>query len=227
LRSTARLQKMFDDTEDLELDAEDLIDSLDADAEAPAEAAPIAAKPPEPSAPTVAVSDEPPPLPPAPRPISPDAGMRELATATDRNRIVEVLLGVAASMFDAAVVFTVRDNMAFGWKAIGALPGHANVEHLLIPLEAPSVVQAAIAAENGVFHGPLAPSTVNSYIYKVLQCAEPPLVTTGAITIGKRVVNVLYGHARALTVVEKTLLHQLCVSAAEAYARLIASSKRR
>jgi hypothetical protein len=130
-------------------------------------------------------------------------------------------------MFDAAVVFTVRDNMAFGWKAIGALPGYMNVEHLLIPLEAPSVVQAAIAAENGVFHGPLTPSTVNSYIYKVLQCAEPALVTAGAITIGKRVVNVLYGHPRALNAVEIGLVHALCVSAAEAYARLIASSKRR
>ena len=46
---------------------------------------------------------------------------------------------------------------------------------------------------------PLAPSTVNSYFYKVLHCPEPPLVTAGAITIGKRVVNVLYGHARPLS----------------------------
>jgi hypothetical protein len=225
LRSTVKMKKMFDETEDLELDAEDLIDTLDADTEAAAEAAPIADKPPEPSVPTA--KPPAPTVPSSPKPISVDVAMRELATAADRNRIVEVLLGGVASMFEAAVVFTVRDNMAFGWKAIGALPGHSHVEHLLIPLEAPSVVQAAIAAESGVFHGALTPSTVNSYIYKVLQCAEPALVTTGAIAIGKRVVNVLYGHAQPLGPVEIGVVQQLCKSAAEAYARLIASSKRR
>ncbi len=226
LRSTVNMKKMFDETEDLELDAEDLIDTLDADSEAPAEAAPIAEKRPEPSVPTLPPI-APPAAPAAPKSISVDVALRELATAADRNRIVEILLGGVASMFEAAVVFNVRDNMAFGWKAMGALPGHANVEHLLIPFEAPSIIQAAIASESGVFHGPLTPSTVNSYIYKVLQCAEPTTVTTGTIAIGKRVVNILYGHARPLGAVEISVVQQLCRSAAEAYARLIASSKRR
>jgi hypothetical protein len=159
--------------------------------------------------------------------MSADFALRELAMATDRNRIVEVLLGYASAMFDAAVVFTVRDHFAFGWRAIGDLPGHANVEHLLIPLEAPSVVQSAVAAENHVFHGPLAPSTVNSYFYKVLGCAEPSLVTAGAIMIGKRVVNVLYGHAPALSQIQLEVLQQVCKSAAEAYARLIAVAKKK
>jgi hypothetical protein len=124
-------------------------------------------------------------------------------------------------------VFAVRDQFAFGWRAIGDLPGYANVEHVLIPLGAPSVVQSAVAAENNVFHGPLAPSTVNSYLYKVLGCAEPPMVTAGAITIGKRVVNVVYGHAPSLSPLQLNQLQQICRSAAEAYARLIAVSKRK
>jgi Type II secretion system (T2SS), protein E, N-terminal domain len=218
-----KLAKMFDDSEALELEAEDLIDTLDADDTAPAEAAPNAIAI-QLSAP---VAVRAPSSPPAPAPISADLALRELAMATDRNRIVEVLLGYAASTFDAAVVFTVRDNFAFGWRAIGDLPGHANVEHVLVPLEAPSVVQSAIAAEGNVFHGPLAPSTVNSYLYKVLGCAEPPIVTAGAITIGKRVVNVLYGHAPSLSPLQLQVLQQICHSAAEAYARLIAVSKRR
>jgi hypothetical protein len=223
LRSAMKLAKRFDDSEALELEAADLIDSLDADADAAAEATPNATpfqagtQPiPRPSVPL-----------PAPAPISVDVALRELAVATDRNRIVEILLGYSAVMFDAAVVFAVRDNFAFGWRAIGELPGAANVEHLLIPLEAPSVVQSAIAAEGKVFHGPLAPSTVNSYFYKVLGTAEPPTVTAGAIAIGKRVVNVLYGHAPSLSPLQLSVLQQLCRSAAEAYARLIASSKRR
>jgi len=223
LRS-AKLTKLFDDSEALELEAEDLIDTLDADDAAPAEAAP-SARPLEPSAPVASRLSGPLPLAPTPMPV--DAVLRELAIATDRNRIVELLLGYAAGTFDAAVVFAVRDNMAFGWRAIGDLPGAASVEHLLVPLEAPSVVQAAIAADGHVFHGPLAPSTVNSHVYKVLGCAEPPIVTAGAITIGKRVVNVLYGHAPSLSPLQLHVLQQICKSAAEAYARLIAVAKKR
>jgi type II secretion system (T2SS) protein E len=222
LRS-AMLAKQFDESEALELDAEDLIDTLDADDAAPAEAAPSTT----PLAPSAPVTAPRPVALPAPPPLRPDAALRELAAAPDRNRIVDILLGYAAATFDAAVVFTVRDQFAFGWKAIGELPGHASVEHLLIPLGAPSVVQAAVAAETGVFHGPLAPSTINSYLYKVLNCAEPELVTAGAIAIGKRVVNVLYGHAPALTPLELDDFQQVCRVAAGAYARLIAVSKQK
>jgi hypothetical protein len=220
-----KMQKMFDDSEALELEAEDLIDTLDADLEAPAEAAPVAETPPSPSAPIVSRTTSSPNL--VVTPMAADVAMRELAKSADRNRIVEVLLGFAAATFDASVVFTVRDNIAFGWKAIGQLPGAGNVEHVLIPLDAPSIVQAAIAADRGVFHGPLAPSTVNSYLYKVLGCAEPAVVTAGAIMIGKRVVNVLYGHPPRLSDIQLGVLHQVCNSAAEAYARLIAASKTR
>jgi hypothetical protein len=217
-----KISKMFDDSEALELEAEDLIITLEAEAEAAAEAVPLALKP-EPTAPTVSRA---PTSPHVPLPLTPDLALRELAVAADRNRIVEVLLGFSAATFDAAVVFTVRDNMAFGWKAIGQLLGHANVEHLLIPLDAPSVVQAAIASETGLFHGPPSPSTVNSYFYKVMQCVEPAAVTVGVIQIGKRAVNVLYGHGPQLSPLQLEVMQQVCTSAAEAYARLIAVSKR-
>jgi hypothetical protein len=159
-------------------------------------------------------------------PMQSDQVMQQLATATDRNKIVEALLGYAAATFDAAVVFTVRDNLAFGWKALGNLPGYANVEHLLIPLDAPSVLQSALASENGVFHGPLAPSTVSSYLFKVLGVPEPARVTAGVIAIGKRVVNIVYGHGAELSTIQLGVFHQVCQSAAEAYARLIAAKKR-
>ncbi len=213
--------KMFDDSEALELEAEDLIDTLDADDAAAAEAATVTA--PARRGPTTI-----PPItvPTAVAPMQSDVAMRTLATATDRNKIVEALLGFSAATFQAAVVFTVRDNMAFGWKAIGNLPGYANVEHILIPLEAPSIVQSALASDTGVFHGPLTPSTVNSYFYKVLGCAEPTSVSTGVIMIGKRVVNVLYGHGADLSPIQIGILQQVCKSAADAYTRLIAAKKK-
>jgi hypothetical protein len=215
-----KIAKQFDDSEALELEAEDLIDTLDADDAAPAEAAPHIA-PRSLTAPTMLALPEP----IRPQPINADAVLRELATATDRNRIVELLLGYAASMFEAAVVFTIRDNMAFGWKAIGNIPGYASIEHVLIPLDVPSVVQSAVASESGVIHGAVTPSTVNSYLYKVLGCPEPVLASAGVISIGKRVVNVVYGHPNELTPLQVHVFQEICHAAAEAYARLIAVKK--
>jgi hypothetical protein len=218
-----KMAKSFDDSEALELEAEDLIDTLDADDAAPAETAPLTSTTPIAAGAPRLRTTIPPPL--SPQPMSADVAMRELATATDRNRIVEALLGYAASTFESAVVFTVRDHLAFGWKAIG-VPGYAHVEHLLIPLEAPSVLQSALASENSVFHGTLTPSTVNSYLFKVLGCADPVHVSAGVISIGKRVVNILYGHGRELTPIQIGVLGQVCKSAAEAYTRLIAAKKK-
>ncbi len=150
-----------------------------------------------------------------------------LATVTDRNHMIEVLLGYAAGAFQAAVLFAVRDQMAFGWTAVGALPGRASVEHLLIPLDAPSIIQAAVASEDGVFYGSVTPSTVNSYLYKVLGTGEPKFATACVIMIGKRVVNVLYGHGTELTPLQLEDLRQVCTVTAEAYARLIAVRKKK
>jgi hypothetical protein len=208
----------------LELEADDLLETLDADDAAPAEPQtqlrPHRTTTPPPSAAPTATDTG------RPGPISAEAALTELATLTDRNRIVEVLLGHAALIFDVSVLFAVRDQMAFGWKAFGAIPGRVHVEHLLIPLDAPSVIQAATAGEGGLISGPVTPSTVNNYLFKVLGCSEPRNATAGVVTIGKRVVNVLYGHGRDLGEQQIDDLRQVCVAAAQAYVRLIAVQKK-
>ena len=221
-KMSAVASSSFDESA-LELEAEDLLESLDADDAAPAEAA-TQLRPHRTTTPpsfVPAAAD-----PQRPGAIGVEVALTELATLTDRNRIVEVLLGHAALIFDVAVLFAVRDQMAFGWKAFGEIPGRGYVEHLLIPLDAPSVVQAATAAENGLISGPVTPSTVNNYLYKVLGCSEPRHATAGVVTIGKRIVNVLYGHGKELTPQQIDDLRQVCIAAAEAYARLIQKKKK-
>ena len=207
----------------LELEAEDLIETLDSDDAAPAEAAPTV-RPHRVTLQPVLAQAPPDQLQARPGAISLEVALTELATLTDRNRIVEVLLGYSALLFDVAVLFAVRDQMAFGWKAFGEVPGRAHVEHLLIPLEHPSIIQAATVS--GLVHGPITPSTVNNYLYKVLGCSEPRNATAGVVMIGKRVVNIMYGHGRELTPQQIQDLRQVCTAAAEAYARLIAVQKK-
>jgi len=216
---SAKLAKTFDESESLELEAEDLIETLDADDAAPAEAA-TQVRPHRMTTPPLVVPDT-----ERPEPMSTAAAVGELASITDRNRIVEVLMRFAANIFEGAVLFAVRDQLAFGWKAFGTFPGRAHVEHLLIPLDAPSVLQAAAASDSKVFAGPVAPSTVNTYMYKVLGCSEPRHAAAGVITIGRRAVNVLYGHGKDITALQAEDLRQVCEVAAEAYSRLITVQK--
>ena len=216
---------VFDESA-LELEAEDLLETLDADEAAPAEAQ-TQLRPHRTTTPPPAVSGTPVADAPRPGPMSVEVSLTELATLTDRNRIVEVLMGHASLIFDIAVLFAVRDQMAFGWKAFGNAPGVQHVEHLLIPLDASSIVQAATAAEGGLIHGPVTPSTVNTYLYKVLGCSEPRHATAGVVMIGKRVVNILYGHGRELSALQIEDLRSVCTAAAEAYARLIAGKKKK
>ena len=69
---------------------------------------------------------------------------------------------------------------------------------------------------------------MNSYLHKVVGIPDPKYATAGVITIGKRVVNVLYGHHSAeLTADQIEELRQVCSVAAEAYARLIAVRKKK
>ena len=64
--------------------------------------------------------------------------------------------------------------MSVRWSTSPLLSHASGDMYCGVPSSTPAAVLTAVAAENRVFHGPLAPSTVNSYLYKVLGCAEPP-----------------------------------------------------
>jgi Type II secretion system (T2SS), protein E, N-terminal domain len=215
----------FDDSEALELEAEDLIVTLDADDAAAAEQAPLGAGN------RTSVGNTTNQVPAVGPPVEPTSGAETLAAlgaAEDRNQIVGGLLGYAAHLFEGAVLFTVRDQLAFGWKATGNMPGQAHVDHILIPLESPSLFRSAIEDDDGVYSGALAPSSIHSYMYKVLGCPEPAAAAVGLIRIGKRAVNLLYGHrSTKLNETEENELRSVCAAAAAAYARLIAVAKKK
>jgi len=224
------------DSEALELEAEDLLEELDADGGTRADTAPhvvpaeaiAQATAPEPAAPTPAAA--PSAGEPSDRyePISAEQAITAMKETTDRAGVADAVMAFATGLFDESVLFIVKDHLALGWKGAGSA-GKDRVECLLIPLDAPSMFQAALGAVDGVFHGAPAPSTVHAYLYKVLRCPQPAVASAAVISIGKRVVNVLCGHRsgrRDLAEYEVDDLRRVCAAAAEAYAR-IAVWKRR
>ena len=226
LGSSSEIQRFGLESEALELDANDLVEELESDGADRAD--------PQPSRPH-AIPTSPAVTTPMPVvddlyvPIDGDTAIRVMNDATDRGHVADALMAFASYAFDGAALFVVKDNLALGWKGTGNLPGRDRVDCILIPLDAPSMFQAAIKSEEGEFHGPIPPSTVHGYMYKVFRFHEPAQATVGVIAIGRRVVNLLYGHRTSrpqLTMVEIETLRRVCRAGAEAYARLIAVSKR-
>jgi hypothetical protein len=218
------------ESEALELEAEDLLEELEADVGTRADTAPhvapvaVASSDTSTSGTAVATAEL-----PEYQPMDADAACAAMTKATDRAGVADAIMAFATGMFDAAVLFMVKDHLALGWKGAGAI-AKERVDCLLIPLDAPSMFQAALGGADGVFHGAPAPSTVHAYLYKVLRVNEPAVASAAAISIGKRVVNVLCGHRSTredLSDADVDGLRKVCRAAAEAYARLAVSKRRK
>lgn len=208
--------------EDLELEAEDLLIELESDEAVAAEAAPTASETPNLAATERIVKTE-------YIPITVTEALARMAGAKERGDVAEAVMCYAAGVFDVSALFIVRDNLALGWKSAGA-PGSDRVDCVLVPLDAPSVFQAAVRSDEQFFHDAPAPSTVHQYIWKVLRVPAPSRATVTVVSIGKRVVNLLYGHRAArpeLTDGEVADVRDVIKAAAETYVRLIAKSKGR
>ncbi|MEZ4366169.1 MAG: hypothetical protein R2939_07755 [Kofleriaceae bacterium] len=219
----------FDSSEMLELEAEDLIVALESDDAAAAEATPLGTAEGDAAAPTPRVSARI----SAPivegEPLTSAEAIAAIEASSERGQIAEATMRFAAGMFEVGVLFVVRDNLAMGWRACGDGAEHkAHVEHILMPLETSSVLHAAATADDGFFDGVPADSTIHGYMYKVLGCARPARATVAMVSIGRRAVNILYGHRvtrPALTEAELDCVRAVCRAAAESYAKLIAASK--
>jgi hypothetical protein len=218
--------------EALELDAADLVEELDSSEGAVAPSAPAAEPPPAPSARAVE------PEPSHARkhvhePLTREAALEAIGAAEEREDVANALLGYAIGRFEAALLFMVRDNLAFGWKAASAGAGHQldleRIDAMLIPLESPSMFQVAIYNQ-GLFRGRPFPATLHNYLYKVLRISPPPYAAVAVSSIGNRAVNLLYGHidsGEPLTDDALEELTEITSAASDAYVRLIAASKRR
>jgi hypothetical protein len=208
---------------ELTSDAASLVSKLESDAAAGAEQAPRVRAETSPTAPTREFS-----APEIFTSLDLDSAMKAMREATQRGHVAEAIMSYAVGLFDAVALCVVRDNMAFGWKASGPNLDRERIETLLIPLDAPSMFRTAIHTDT-LFHAVPPPGTLHTYLYRVLRCRPPTTATVAAMNIGKRVVNLLYGHRNDrddLSETEFSNLRQVCKAATDAYVRLIAESKK-
>lgn len=222
----------FAETEELDLDAEMLIEELENDS------ADIALVEPRPEFVTVPVSvftptasiaaPAAPQLPP-PAPLSAEKAINIIASTTQRKDVADAILGYAASIFEIGILLLIRDRMAFGWRGFGPNLDAERIESLLMPLDAASIFQSALASDDNLFHGTPVPGTLHTHWFKVLrQPTMPESCVVVTCSIGKRVVNLLYGQpvqGKDLSEEELRALRGVMHASSNAYVRLISRAK--
>ena len=214
-----------DEYEEIDLDADDLLVELEADHSDAAAEAPLQPRGPAQSSAELV----PPPADETYEPLPLDQALEAMRGAENRNVIATTLMGHVVSLFELSALCIVRDNMAFGWKVSGGDVDADRIETLLVPLGPPSVFQSAVADDTQLFYGAPFPATLHNYLFKVMRTPPPRYVVVRAVSIGKRMVNLLYGHRLEpdpLTEEQLAGLNELCDLASQAYVRLIASSKK-
>jgi hypothetical protein len=156
-----------------------------------------------------------------------DEALAVMASTDQRGAVADAILGYAAGLFEVAALCLIRDHMALGWKGYGPGLDDDRIEALLIPLEMPSIYQLALRSRE-LFRGHAFPAALHDHVFKVLRCHAPLYSLVAPISIGQRVVNLLYGHkgdGGDLGEEEYIGIRQVTAAAGEAYVRLISASK--
>ncbi len=208
--------------EALELDAADLVEELEADDEELAKATERKAHRSDPVTSESAREER-------PTPISRDDAAAIISSTKRRGDIADALLAHAASVFDLATLLLVRDDLAFGWKGFGPGIDGDRIETLLMPLEPPSILHTALESDAKQFRGRAFPSTLHSHWFRILRSGVPDVSVVVVCSIGKRIVNLLYGHKSDGTNITDAQMDDLDIlmhAASDAYVRLISKSKK-
>jgi hypothetical protein len=209
--------------EALELDAADLVEELEADDEELAGRAEHTEKPKDPVTGESSAKERP------PEAISCDDAVAIISETKRRGDIADAMLAHAAGVFDLATLLLVRDDIAFGWKGFGPGIDSDRIETLLMPLDLPSILHFALESDDRHFRGRAFPSTLHSHWFRILRSGVPDFSVVVVCSIGKRVVNLLYGHksdGTDVTDAQMADLDRLMREASGAYVRLISKSKK-
>lgn len=164
-------------------------------------------------APPTTRPSRPPPLPredPDERPIIPDgrrpSSPRVLLAAEAIARIershsfderVDNLVSYLRGAFEAGVIFAIRNDIAFSWKAFGPAVRGPLPPKIAVPLTQPSLLILPYEAKTTFFGTPTAEgSELNTRIWQALGTSVPREALALPIVIDEKVAVIVYAHPR-------------------------------
>jgi hypothetical protein len=116
--------------------------------------------------------------------------LARLDAATDRDNIVEILLGATIGIFDFAGLFLVQGDTVNGWR--GTTPESTQkIVRVNLKVELPSVFQT-IYATQGHYLGPLPQNSINAKLLADMGRSPPRAALVAPITVGGKLAAMLY-----------------------------------
>jgi hypothetical protein len=178
------------------------------------------------------------PVLPAPLPVlAPPVGaavtledaVHRMSVAEHRDQIADILIDFMLPRFGCGIIFLLRTGDAQAWR--GYAPGidSRNVETIVFPLAAPSMFRAA-RDRGAPFRGPPPPegAHLHNQIWKYLHSPTPSEALVIPVSIGDRIVLLVYAHAMDYGRLPEDHVQELqamCTAAGSAFVRLIQQSR--
>ena len=161
--------------------------------------------------------------------ISLGAARARLDQAEDRVDGAAAFWAVAQARAGACILFLVKGRMALGWKGFAPGVSPAATEELAVPLTGGSVLGDAEATRKTQRVAPSA--RLDKALFDALRIASPPReALVIPVTIGSRVVNLIYAHAHDRSSLDDELVEgfgALGVAATKAFMRLITVARKK
>ena len=127
--------------------------------------------------------------------------LARLESASDRDSIVEILLGAALAVFDYAALFSVQGGTVRGWRGT-TTEATQRLVRLSLSVELPSVFQT-IYATGGHYLGPLPQNSVNAQLLSDMGRVAPRAALLAPISVGGKIAAILWADNGATAVSSK------------------------
>ena len=182
----------------------------------------------------------PPRMPPPPEPVERPAlsageAIESIRRAGSREVVGQALVDFLRSSFGCAALLVTRNDVALGWKGFPAAVEGSSVDSsraiasLALPLTQPSILARAYEARSIIRSAPPRDGDeIHEKLFKALATPAPREAVVAPISVGDRVVTLVYAQAFDLGVLSSTVVRELasvCAAASGAYLRLIQDAR--
>lgn len=152
--------------------------------------------------------------------------IRDLAAAATRDEIARIVLDFSAIVFYRALLFTVHEDLLFGWDGRGEGIDSRTAAAIMVPLSRRSMFKTVVEA-GAYFLGPVPESPINRRFLAALGPARPKSVLILPILVSGKVAALLYGDMGHDQAVASQIqpLQNVITAASLAFQRLIVKQK--
>ena len=154
-----------------------------------------------------------------------DEVSQNLAKATDREEIADIMINCAASDFKNVALFLIRSDSAIAWRGMSDNVAVDKISSYQIPLNESSALKIVTEGKS-YYLGPLADTENNKILSKMFGEDKPSTVLLIPIIILGKIVNILYVEDSDVDLGEKVGdLRRLANKAAMAFEVLVIKNK--